>query len=189
MRKVKDNFAKMLAALSCLLLLSVLTNGQIGRIPDRETGWFNGSVVGFNAEDWLPQKAPSSAQGDIFVVVYPIGWQNLGLGTPQCAPCDHAGNGVGFDDFHDHVLDAIPGYPGFSSFKRVNVVLPNYTFLSGGNDPDRDAAISMAYAAHFPVTSVEAVDDLLNSTAPDGSPLAIRIYAGFYVHFSFTDKS
>lgn len=189
MRSNRSVMAKLFGTFGMLLLLSAIANGQPGRSPDRERGWFNDSVVSFNAEDWLPQKAPSKVQGDIFVVVYPVGWQEMGLGTPQCAPCDHAGNGIGFDDFHDHVLDAIPGSPGYSSFKQVNVILPNYSFLSGGNDPARDAAISAVYGAHLPASSVEAVEALLNSTAPDGSPLAIRINAGFYVHFSFTAKS
>ena len=41
--------------------------------------------------------------------------------------------------------------------------------------------LSVAYASHFPVTSVDAVNELLNSTAPDGSPLAVFVDAGFYI--------
>ena len=171
-----------LATLSLLFVSSLYAQG--GRPPDREVGWFNGQTVNFSAADWLPQKAPRKVQTNIFVVAYPIGWENLGLAAPQCNPCDHAGNGIGFDDFHDHVLDSIPAYPGYTGLRHVNVILPNYSFLAGANDPVRDAAVSAAYAAHIPTTSEDAVNDLLGSTAPDGSPLAIRIDAGFYIRVS-----
>ena len=118
------------------------------------------------------------------MVVYPIGWEGLGLAPPQCNPCDHAGNGIGFDDFHDHVLDSVPGYPGYTGLRHVNVILPNYSFLVGGNDPVRDTLLSSLYAARLPVTSEQAVNDLLSLTMPDGSPLAIKIDAGFYIRLS-----
>ena len=74
--------------------------------------WFDGNIVHITASDWLPYRAPQKVQNNVYVVVYPIGWQQLGLATPQCDPCDHAGNGIGFDDFHDHVLDSVPGVVG-----------------------------------------------------------------------------
>ena len=179
---------KSLATAIRLIILGLLfvsgSLAQGGRPPDHEVGYFNGSVFNFTAADWLPQAAPQKVQTNIFVVAYPIGWQDLGLAAPQCNPCDHAGNGIGFDDFHDHVLDSVPTYPGYTGLRHVNVVLPNYSFLSGDNDPVRDAAVSAAYASHLPATSVTAVQDLLNSTAPDGSPLAIWIDAGFYIRLS-----
>jgi hypothetical protein len=63
-------------------------------------------------------------------------------------------------------------------------VLPNYSFLTGGNDPERDAAISAAYAAHLPATSEDDVNGLLNATAPDGTPLAVRNDFGFYIRLT-----
>ena len=157
---------------------------QDSRRPDRELGYFNGNLYEFSASDWLHQSAPLKVQSEVFVVVYPIGWEGLGLAAPYCNPCDHAGNGLSFDDFHDHVLDSLPSLPGWSPLRHVNVVLPNYSFLAGINDPARDAAISAAYGTHFPVTSVAEVETLLGSTAPDGSPLAIKIDAGFYIRVS-----
>jgi len=165
----------------------LLLNGafaQGGRPPDHEPAYYNGSVVAMKASDWLPNRAPLSVQGNVFVVAYPIGWESMGLETPQCHPCDHAGNGIDFTDFHDHVLDALPSSPDWYPLKRVNVILPNYSFLIGVNDPVRDAAVSAAYAGHLPTTSQDDVIALLNSTAPDGSPLAIRIDAGFYIRVS-----
>ena len=178
-----------------LLLTSLMTiavglffansaSAQGGCPPDREAMWYDGHTVNITASDWLPNRAPREVQNNVYVVVYPLGWQALGLATPQCNPCDHAGNGIGFDDFHDHVLDSVPGVIGYTGLRHVNVILPNYSFLSGGNDPARDAAVTALYASQFPVTSVEAVDNLLNLTAPDGSPLAIMIDAGFYIRLS-----
>jgi len=63
-------------------------------------------------------------------------------------------------------------------------VLPNYSFLSGGNNPQRDAIISQVYASYLPATSVAAVNDLLNATAPDGTPLAVRNDLGIYIRLS-----
>jgi hypothetical protein len=181
--KVKEaNLLKLIVpALVCLLFV-VSSFAQGGHPPDREVAWFAGQAYNVSAADWLPQKVSQTVQSKIFVVVYPIGWENLGLAAPQCNPCDHAGNGLTFDDFHDHVLDSIPGSAGWTPFKRVNVILPNYSFLAGLNDPMRDAAVSAAYASRIPATSATAVNDLLASIAPDGSPLAIRIDAGFFIH-------
>lgn len=187
--KVKEaTLLKLIVPAALCMLFAVSSFAQGGRQPDREVMWYDGQLYNVNVADWLPQKVPSTTQSDIFVVVYPIGWESMGLAAPQCNPCDHSGNGIGFDDFHDHVLDSIPGSTGWEPFRRVNVVLPNYSFLSGQNDPVRDAIVSTAYGSHFPVTSTNAVNDLLNSTAPDGSPLAIRIDAGFYIRLAITDR-
>jgi hypothetical protein len=166
------------------LLMAASLYAQGGHPPDHEVAYFNGQTFNTAAMDWLPQRVPAKSQGNVFVVVYPIGWEDLGLAAPQCDPCDHAGNGITFDDFHDHVLDSIPSSTGWRPMKHVNVILPNYSFLAGVIDPTRDAAVSAAYASRLPVTSVDAVNDLLSLTAPDGSPLAIRLDPGFYLHVS-----
>jgi hypothetical protein len=170
------------------LVLSTLCLLFVGSLhaqkPDRELGYFNGQELEFSADLGIPQKVPAKVQGNVFLVVYPIGFQDLGLADPQCNPCDHLSDGITFDDFHDHILDSIPGVPGYTALKHVSAVLPNYSFLSGGNNPARDAAISQAYASHLPATSTEEVEDLLNSTAPDGSPLAIRSDLGIYIRLS-----
>jgi hypothetical protein len=152
--------------------------------PDSELGYYNDQVVRFSADLSIPQKVPARIQHEVFLVVYPIGFHDLGLSDPQCNPCDHLGDGITFDDFHDHVLDAAPGSIGYNPFARVAAVLPNYSFLSGGDNPARDAIISAAYATHLPATSKEAVEELLNGTAPDGTPLAVRNDLGIYIRLS-----
>jgi hypothetical protein len=163
---------------------SLQAQGKGGGQPDRELGYFNGQTVKFSADLSVPQKAPAKVQRTVYIVVYPIGFKTLGLADPQCNPCDHLGDGDSFDDYHDHVLDAAPMLVGYTALSHVNAVLPNYSFLSGGNDPARDAAISAAYARKLPATSEEDVIDLLNSTAPDGTPLAVRNDFGFYIRLS-----
>jgi hypothetical protein len=182
----KQSFYLLLIILILLAVTSLRAQG--GRPPDHETMWFNGDIVHIKASDWLPNRAPLTVQNNVYVVVYPIGWQELGLAAPQCNPCDHAGNGIGFDDFHDHVLDSLPGMVGYTGLRHVNVILPNYSFLSGDDNPARDAALSAAYASHFPVTSVEAVNELLDMSGPDGSPLAVFVDAGFYIRLSIDNS-
>jgi hypothetical protein len=181
MKKMKLKLLSLLA-LSVLSLLFV-TSLQAQKSA-RELGYYNGQELSFSADLGIPQKAPAKVRGNVYLVVYPINWFELGLNPPQCNPCDHLGDGITFDDFHDHVLDSIPGVPSFTALKNVSAVLPNYSFLRGGNDPVRDAAVAQAYAAHLPATSVDDVNDLLNSTAPDGTPLAVRNDLGIYIRLS-----
>src|ERR1051325_2950570 len=156
--------------MSVLLILSgLIFVGRATARPGYEAAYVNGKTVTINAID-VPNHAPLKAQADFYEVVYPIGWENLGLAPPQCNPCDHEGNGIDFTDFHDHVLDSIPSAPGhgeFSPLWHVFVVLPAYSFITGGN-PANDAAVSAAYASHLPTKSEAAVDDLLEDTLPDG---------------------
>ena len=140
--------------------------------PGHESAFFNGGVYTINAIE-VPNVAPDQALADFYQVVYPIGWQNMNIGTPQCNPCDHDGGGIDFIDFHDHVLDSIPSNPGhgeFSPLWKVFLVLPNYT-----GDATHDALVNAAYAAHIPTKSEAAVDNLLTTTLPDGSPVALKI--------------
>jgi hypothetical protein len=172
-----------------LIAIGILIANSYAQKPDQELGYYNGHELTFSADLGIPQRVPARVQHTVYLVVYPTNWQALGLEAPQCNPCDHLGDGITFDDFHDHILDAIPGVPGFTALSRVNAVLPNYSFLSGGDNPIRDAAISAAYAAHLPATSVDAVNDLLNSTAPDGTPLAVRNDLGIYIRLSVNGGS
>jgi hypothetical protein len=176
-----------------LLALIILSVSFVGDLqaqskfsgqPDHELGYYNGLTVRFSADLSVPQRVPPRVQRTVYIVVYPIGFKALGLADPQCNPCDHLGDGDSFDDYHDHVLDAAPTLAGYTALSHVNAVLPNYSFLSGGNNPVRDAAISAAYAAYLPATSEDAVNDLLNATAPDGTPLAVRNDFGFYIRLS-----
>src|SRR6266536_2694350 len=160
-----------------ILSLSLVSPPAHAGKPGYEPAYFNGATVTINAIE-VPQHAPLQAQADFYEVVYPIGWESLGIGTPQCDPCDHEGNGIDFTDYHDHILDSIPSSPGhgeYSPLWHVFVVLPAYT-----GDAAHDALVTVAYAAHIPTISEEAVEDLLSSTLPDGSPVAIEIDTHFY---------
>ena len=160
----------------------VMVHGVAAGKPGYEEAFVNGGTVTINAIE-VPNHAPSQAQADFYQVVYPIGWENLGIGTPQCHPCDHDGGGIDFIDFHDHILDSMPSDPGhgeFSPLWHVFLVLPNYSFLSGPPDPAHDALVTSAYASHIPTTSEAAVDNLLSATLQDGSPVAIEIDTDFY---------
>ena len=181
---MKKNNLVLTFFLALIAVAILLINNSYGQSPAQELGYFDGQTVRFSADLGIPQKVPTRIQHTVYLVVYPIGFHGLGLADPQCNPCDHLGDGISFDDFHDHVLDSAPGIPGYTAFSRVAAVLPNYSFLSGGNNPTRDAAISAAYATHLPATSVEAVNELLSTTAPDGTPLAVRNDLGIYIRLS-----
>jgi hypothetical protein len=145
--------------------------------PGYEPAYYNGNVYTINAIE-VPNHAPMQAQADFYEVVYPIGWQSLGVPPPQCNPCDHQGNGIDPTDFHDHVLDSIPGDPGHGNYRalwHVYLIMPNYT-----GDPAHDAAVSAAYATYLPATSETAIDALLATAGPGGAPLAIKIDTDFY---------
>lgn len=161
-----------LAAMACL----VVGSSALAGAPGYEEAYVDGKTVTINAVE-VPNHAPYRAQADLYEVVYPLGYESLGL-TPQCAPCDHDGNGIDLIDYHDHVLDSMPGDPGhgeFSPLWHVWIVMPNYT-----GDATHDAAVSAAYATYLPATSEDAVDELLGATLPDGSPLAVEIDTDFY---------
>src|SRR5256885_1850080 len=170
--KEKSMKTKFLLLVSVLLLMSGFGNAQ----PGYEPAYVNGKTVTINAID-VPNHASPKAQADFYQVVYPIGWQNLGLNAPQCNPCDHEGNGIDFTDFHDHVLDSMPSSPGhgeYSPLWHVYLVIPNYN----GNT-EHDAAVSQAYATYLPATSETAVDALLGASL-NGQPIAIEIDTHFY---------
>ncbi len=149
--------------------------------PGYEQAYVNNTTVTINAIE-APQKnpVPSQAQADFYEVVYPIGWQSMGLAPPQCNPCDHDGNGIDFLDFHDHILDSMPGMPnaGFNPHWHVWVIVPAYS--PNNSDPTRDAAVGSAYAKMLPTKSEAAVNNLLASKMPDGSPVAVKIDTHFY---------
>jgi hypothetical protein len=174
---------QMLLLFSLLLVMLSLTlvSGVFAGEPEYELAYVNGKTVTMNAIE-VSQNAPAPAQADLYLVIYPIGWEGLGLDPPQCNPCDHEGEGISFDDFHDHVLDSMPADPGHGEFRtlwHVFAVLPAYSFITGG-DPANDDAIAAAYASHLPAKSEAAVDALLGATLPDGSPVAIEFDTDSY---------
>ena len=168
-------------SLAVVILALVLVSGVSADQPDYEPAYFNGKTVTINAIE-LSQHAPLQAQADLYLVVYPIGWEALGVPPPQCNPCDHGNDGIGFDDFHDHVLDSIPSDPGHGEFRtlwHVFAVAPAYSFLTGG-DPANDDAVAAAFASHLPAKSEAAVDALVEQTLPDGTPVAVEIDTNSY---------
>src|SRR6266705_988226 len=168
-------------SLALIILAVVLVNGVSATQPEYEPAYINGRTVTINAIE-VSQNAPHQAQADLYLVVYPIDWEALGVAPPQCNPCDHEGDGIDFFDFHDHVLDSIPSDPGHGEFRtlwHVFGVAPAYSFFTGG-DPANDNAIGAAYASHLPATSESAVDALVDSTLPEGSPVAVEIDTDYY---------
>lgn len=148
-----------------------------GGLLGYEAAYYNDATYTINAIE-LAQHAPEKAQADFYEVVYPIGWESMGLNPPQCNPCDHEGNGIDFTDYHDHVLDSIPQSPGHGEYKalwHVYLVLPAYN-----QDATHDAAVNEAYAAHLPIESEDEVNAILAETLPDGSPVAAEVNTEFY---------
>lgn len=165
------------AILAGTLLLAAPGGTAVAGKPGYEPAYYDDQVVTINAIE-VPNHAPLQAQADFYEVVYPIGWQGLGLAAPQCNPCDHPGNGIDFTDYHDHILDSVPQSPGhgeFSPLWHVFVVLPAYN----GN-PAHDAAVNVEYAARMPASSEEKVEALEDARLADGSPVAASIDTDFY---------
>jgi hypothetical protein len=164
------------AAVSSMIAKSV-PSWAGARGPGYEPAYVDGKTVMINAID-VPNHAPLAAQADFYEVVYPIGWQQLGLAPPQCNPCDHEGNGIDFTDFHDHILDSAPSIKGSSRFSplwHVFVIVPAYS-----GDATHDAAVSSAIAARLPVKSEDAVEDLINARDANGAPLVVSVDTHFY---------
>ena len=176
-------------SLVVVILGLLLVSGVSADQPDYEPAYFNGKTVTINAIE-LSQHAPLQAQADLYLVVYPIDWEELGVAPPQCNPCDHGEDGIGFDDFHDHVLDSIPSDPGHGEFRtlwHVFAVAPAYSFITGG-DPANDDAVAAAYASYLPAKSEAAVDALVALTLPDGSPVAVEIDTNSYFLCSVVNR-
>jgi hypothetical protein len=169
--------ARVVATLAITALSMALAGPAAAGKPEYEGAYVGGQTVTINAIE-VPNKAPLQAQADFYLVVYPIGWTGP---APQCNPCDHDGGGIDFIDFHDHVLDSMPSWPGhgeFSPLWHVFAVVPAYSFLTGGN-PANDAAIGAAYGSHLPLKSEADVDALL-ATSFNGGPLALEMDLHFY---------
>jgi hypothetical protein len=130
--------------------------------PEYEQAYVNRATVTINAiEVHQSQGALDHAAADFYQVVYPTD-HKLWPAPPQCNPCDHQGNGIDFTDFHDHVLDSVPGtgHGEFNPLWHVFLIVPS------GDES--------AYAAHLPLKSEADVDALLHSG------LAAEIDTHFY---------
>lgn len=154
----------------------------VGGPPGYEAAYVNDTTVLINAIE-VKQNPTGKAQADFYEVVYPFDpatgqeltdyWPS----DPQCSPCDHQGNGITPDDFHDHVLDSRPSDPPgheYNALWRVWVVMPNYT-----SDPAHNASVDAALQSMLPLKS-EAEIDAASATEVDGMPLVNVINTHFY---------
>jgi hypothetical protein len=74
---------------TAIFFATFMTSTAAGASPPQyEPAYFGGQTVTINVIE-VPNGAPEQAQADFYQVVYPIGWQSLGLSAPQCNPCDH----------------------------------------------------------------------------------------------------
>jgi hypothetical protein len=154
-----------LVAMGFGLALAVPAAASAGP-PEYEQAYVNGTTVTINAiEVHQSQGALTHAAADFYQVVYPTD-HSLWPRTPQCNPCDHQGNGIDLTDFHDHVLDSVPGTTGgeFNPLWHVFLIEPS----------SFDEATQAAYAAHLPLRSEADVNNLL------ASGLAVEIDTQFY---------
>lgn len=153
-----------------------------GGPPGYEDAYVGGMTVRINAIE-VKQNPTDRAQADFYEVVYPFDpatgqelpdyWPS----EPQCDPCDHQGNGITPDDFHDHVLDSRPSDPGHGEYNalwRVYLIMPNYT-----DSEEHNTAVNEKLQSLLPATSEDAVNNLL-ATEVDGVPLANKINIHFY---------
>lgn len=128
--------------------------------------------------------APLSQQVPLYQVSYPKDWRKRGLKTPQCAPCDHVGDGVTWEDFHDHVAGRGPTEAGRQPKWHVYGVVPAYS-----GKARNDAAIAKGYASRLPVRSDIEVMRLLTTTLPNGDPVARIADYGFNFTAPFVPNS
>jgi hypothetical protein len=155
----------LLVAMGFALALAVPAAALAGP-PEYEQAYFNGTTVTINAiEVHQNPKVLAQATADFYQVVYPTD-TSLWPGKPQCDPCDHQGNGIDFTDFHDHVLDSVPGtgQSEFSPLWHVFLIIPS-SFTEEAQQK---------YAAHLPVRSEADVDALV------ASGVAMEIDTQFY---------
>jgi hypothetical protein len=137
-----------------------------------EGAYVDGGLVTIGITAPTTSSKPLNSQMTLFLVVYPNGFETLGIGTPICNPCDHGGDGIDPTDFHDHVLSGLPknragGRPDPPVFHLFQV-RPAYT-----GEEAHDASVTAAYAGRLPAKSSAAVAALLAARLNDGSPIAI----------------
>lgn len=157
-------------------LITLLSFNVVAAAIDRPTelafegAYADGGLVTIGITAPTLSSEPLESQFTLFLVVYPNGFQSLGIGPPLCNPCDHGGNGIDPTDFHDHVLSGLPqnhaGGPHDPIFHLFQV-LPAYTGAGA-----HDASVTAAYAGHLPAKSNATVAALLTARLNDGSAVA-----------------
>lgn len=152
-------------AISTLIAVAfIAASGANAGKPGYEGAYYNGNTYTINAIEVPQNTGPlAHAAADFYLVVYPED-PSLWPSDPMCNPCDHAGNGVDFTDYHDHVLDSIPSSPGHGEFNplwHVFAIFPVY-----GREEE--------YAARLPMKSEAEIDGAID----DG--LAFEVDLNFY---------
>lgn len=142
--------------------------------------FFDERVHAYKPAPPVKQTAPLRAQTPLYQVSYPRDWPAREVRRPQCAPCDHAHDGITWEDFHDHVAGDGPRQVGKRPRWHVFGVLPAYT-----GDARNDAAVGDAYAGLLPARSEIEVQRLLSSALPDGTPVARLVDFRFYFEAPF----
>jgi hypothetical protein len=128
------------------------TSGQ----PEYEHAYYNGTIVTMNHIS-VPQNpnALEHAAADLYAVFYPASHALWPPGVfPLCNPCDHPGPAGDARNYHDHVLDSIPGDPGHGEFNalwHVFAVMPANASQTG------------AFAALLPMKSEAKVDEAIKA--------------------------
>jgi hypothetical protein len=181
-RRNQRRMGMSMMAIFCLALALTWAGSAVAQPPGYEPAFVNGTTVRINAIE-VKQNPTDKAQADFYEVVYPFDpatgqeltqfWPQ----TPQCNPCDHLGDGITPDDFHDHVLDSQPSNPTgheYNALWGVYLIMPNYTA-----DANRNADVNSTYQTMLPVMSEDAVNVLL-ATQVDGMPLAKKVDTHFY---------
>ena len=156
-------------AVAALLLWSSGSSSAFAAPPGHEHGYANGQTVTISVKDPHPGQAAAQAQHEYFEVIYPVGWESLGL-SPLCVECDHLGDGDDWYDYHDHVFSGAPSQPGkegYAPLWQLNLVTPAYN-----GDLEHDALVTEVYATFLPAKSSDEVAALLDATLDDGSPVA-----------------
>src|SRR5262245_34517289 len=96
--------------LGIALIIPLFCINGVASATDRPRGvafegaYVDGSLVTIGITPPTTSSKPLNSQFSLFLVVYPDGFETLGIGTPICNPCDHGGDGIDPSDFHDHVL-------------------------------------------------------------------------------------
>jgi hypothetical protein len=163
------------------MIVAVLATAAVALAQDDEAKrryqpvYFAGKALVYEPAPLGRQTAPLRAQTPLYQVSYPREWRAVGLRRPQCAPCDHAGDGVTWEDWHDHVAGDGPREVGRRPKWRVFGVVPAST-----GDAERDAAITRTYARLLPARSEIEVQRLMTTVLPDGTPVARMSDLGFY---------
>src|SRR5262245_49129372 len=122
--------AAVAAALPCL------GHGPAAGPPAYEHAYANGRTVTISVKDPHPGRVVRKSRGLYYEWIYPIGWEFMTDSIPQCNPCDHAGDGEDYFDYHDHVFSGTPGNLAAGTYRplwQLSFVVPAYT-----GDPDHD---------------------------------------------------